>query len=96
MVTAARIAVGSGRATAKLREADGVFNQALDHYKKGRPGSPNFNHHLAQAATLFDKAFDIYEAAQKMEPNNRMIDNRMTDCQKYGYHARKMQTLGGF
>ncbi len=87
---------GTGAASGVLREADQVFNKALQDYQQGRPGMPNFNRHLADAAKGFDNAMNLYEKAQRLDPKNNQIDNRMTDCQKYGYHARKMQTLGGF
>jgi len=87
-----------GRAVtqAQLLKADGVFQRGLQEYQQGRPGMPNFNQHLSEAARLFDEAFDLYEQAHKLDPGNVSIESRMTDCQRYGYHARKMKTLGGF
>ena len=87
---------GSAQVASILAQADRHFGSAMGHYQKGRPGMSGFNMHLQEAVRSFDKAMALYERAQKSEPNNRHIDNRMTDCQKYGYHARKMQTLGGF
>ncbi|MHC4917009.1 MAG: hypothetical protein ACYTGB_16135 [Planctomycetota bacterium] len=78
---------------ADLGKADRLFNQGVDFYKKGRPGTPNSNANLQKAAKHFREAQGIYEQAAKQDPDNKKIQNRLQDCNRFIYSCMKMQTL---
>ncbi len=78
---------------ADLGKADRFFDQGMDFYKKGRPGKPDSNANLQQAAKSFRKAQDIYERAVKQDPDNTKLQNRLQDCNRLIHACMKMQTL---
>ncbi len=79
-----------------VAEANQAFGQAMEEYARGRPGKPNFNEHLKHAVPLFDRALKLYMQALDKDPGNTTLENRATDCQRYGYSARKMQIVSVF
>ena len=79
-----------------VARANRLFEQAMKEYIQGRPGRPRFNEHLRRSVPLFDSARDLYQQALRNDPGNTTLENRATDCQRYGYNARKMQTISVF
>jgi hypothetical protein len=76
-----------------LSEADKLFGEGLKHYFKGRPGRPNFNHHLSEASRRFRKAVQIYERALQSDRGNSSLRSRIQDCNMKLHSCMKMSTL---
>jgi hypothetical protein len=79
-----------------MAEINTNFDEAMDHYVKGRPGNPNSNQHLHKAAALFDKVTALCDKALRNDPGNSQIESRQADASRYAYHSRKMSTLSLF
>jgi hypothetical protein len=77
-----------------IRQINRLFKEGMDHYVAGRPGSPNSNQHLQKAVELFDRVIQLCDMALRNDPGNAEIESRQADASRYGYHARKMKTLG--
>ncbi|MHC4249877.1 MAG: hypothetical protein ACYS9X_12180, partial [Planctomycetota bacterium] len=54
-VVTEKVSSGSAKNGKLMAEINKMFDEAMDHYVKGRPGNPNSNTHLHKAAALFDK-----------------------------------------
>jgi len=93
-VETARVGSSSARNVEIVKQINALFDEGMDHYTKGRPGSPQSNMHLAQAVKCFDQVIRLCEQALQNDPGNSALDSRAADASRYGYHARKMQTLG--
>jgi hypothetical protein len=92
-VEVAAVKSGNARNRDYVKQINSLFEEGMDHYIKGRPGSPDSNKHLAQAVELFDKVINLCDIALRNDPGNTQIESRQADAAKYGYHARKMKTL---
>lgn len=92
-VVAQKVRSGSAKNVKLMAEINEVFDEAMDHYIKGRPGNFNSNKHLHQAATLFDKVVILCDKAEANDPGNSQILSRQADASRYAYHSRKMTTL---
>ncbi len=79
-----------------VAEGNRFFEDAMKEYVQGQPGKPQSNQHLKRSVELFDKAVEVYSKTLESDPGNTALENRLTDCQRYGYHARKMQTVSVF
>ena len=84
----------SGRNAKTIAKINDLFKDAMDSYVAGRPGNPNSNRHLSQAAKGFDQVVKLCEQVLRSEPGNQALKNRQADASRYAYHARKMKTLG--
>jgi len=78
---------------AEVAEADRLYEQGMGFYLKGRPGSPDSNANLQQAAKRFRSALQIYERAAKADPKNQKLQSRIQECNSRIYACAKMQTL---
>jgi len=92
-VVTEKVSSGSARNDKLMAEINEVFDEAMDHYVKGRPGNPGSNMHLRKAWQLFDKVSALCDKALKNDPGNSQIQSRQADANRYGYHSRKMSTL---
>jgi tetratricopeptide (TPR) repeat protein len=92
-VVAKKVSSNSAKNVKLMAEINEVFDEAMDHYIKGRPGNMNSNKHLHQAATLFDRVVKLCDKAEANDPGNSQILSRQADASKYAYHSRKMTTL---
>jgi len=92
-VVTQKVSSGSSVNDKLMAEINDVFDEAMDHYVKGRPGNPNSNQHLHKAAALFDKVIALCDKALKNDPGNSQIESRQADASRYAYHSRKMSTL---
>jgi len=88
-----KVSSGSAKNGKLMAEINEAFDEAMDHYVKGRPGNPNSNMHLRKAWKLFDKVTELCEKALKNDPGNSLIESRQADATRYAYHSRKMSTL---
>ena len=95
-VVTQKVRSGSSSNGELMSEINKSFDEAMDHYVKGRPGNPNSNTHLHKAAALFDKVTGLCDRALKNDPGNSQIESRQADASRYAYHSRKMSTLSLF
>jgi hypothetical protein len=93
-VEAEQVVSRSPHNTETVSRINKTFDRAMDHYVKGRPGEPNSNMHLSKAVALFDQVIALCDKALKNDPGNAQILSRQSDASRFGYHARKMKTLG--
>lgn len=77
-----------------IEQINKSFQEGMEHYLAGRPGMPDSNKHLTEAANLFDKVIKLCDQALKNDPDNQEILARQSEAARFGYHARKMKTLG--
>lgn len=70
-----------------------LFKEAMGHYVAGRPGNPNSNRHLAQAAKGFNQVSALCDKVLRDEPSNSAVERRQQDATRFRYHAMKMKTL---
>lgn len=77
-------------------EINRLFDKGIEHYVAGRPGMPDSNRHLKQAADHFDKVSALCERALRNDPGNRQLQSRAAEARRYRYHAKKMRTLDLF
>jgi tetratricopeptide (TPR) repeat protein len=82
------------RVTAMVDEANKYFEEAMQHYVAGRPGSPNANEELKRAGELFEKAELLYNKGVELDPGNEKLDARASEAARLRYNCNKMQTLG--
>jgi hypothetical protein len=83
-----------GKDSGTLAEANRKFDEGLDAYQQGIPYSnPKWISNLQRAAERFQDAACLYESARKKDPNNRQIEDRISEALRLRYHALKMQPL---
>jgi hypothetical protein len=87
---------GAGDVTSSkmdLADANEAFRKALGYYTKGRPGQPDSNRNLTLARKKFGEAKKDYERAFELDPENKPLESRILDCNRYMYACMKMSTL---
>ena len=70
-----------------------AYRQGLESFQKGRPGNPNSNQHLQQAAEHFRKAQGHLEKAERSDPDNGSVSRMQVEVNRFLYSCYKMQTL---
>jgi len=93
-IDVAKIGSRSVRNRELMEQINRSFKEGMEHYVAGRPGMPDSNKHLTEAAALFDKVIALCDQALKNDPDNPEILSRQSEAARFGYHARKMKTLG--
>lgn len=78
--TVERLEVPDAAAQALANEADGFYQQALEHYLAGQPGQPNFAAQLRKAADLFEKAMQLYAQALQVAPEHKPLQARASEA----------------
>ncbi len=83
----------SGRHGRTIEQINRLFKEAMDNYVAGRPGNPNSNRRLSQAAKGFSQVSALCDKVLRDEPSNSAVKRRQQDATRFRYHAMKMKTL---
>jgi hypothetical protein len=76
-----------------LAEARTHYRAGLQKFQNARPGTPNSQANLREAARSFRTARESLERAAAREPGNREIQQLQVENNRFLYSCLKMQTL---
>lgn len=84
------IAAGSGD---DLDRAEGLYQEALKHYRRSWPGMEDAEKELRKARSLFEDAQTAFEKAKRARPGDSHLESRIQSVQTFIYDCIKRATL---
>ncbi|MBE7466687.1 MAG: hypothetical protein HS116_24720 [Planctomycetes bacterium] len=73
--------------------ADLLFESGMAHYNRFKKGTGSTNAVLKRARYDLSMAIDLYEKVVKREPDNKAVENKLTEASMIHYATSKYETL---